>query len=180
LDVKTICLGVLTLGEATGYEIKKQFEMAFRHFFAAGFGSIYPALNELTGEGLLTCREVRQVGRPDKKVYRITEAGRHTFQRALAATPPRHKVRSEFLALTFFADALPRERLDEVLEERAADLERQLAYLDGLDGEALPPGPAFTLGMGRAAIGAMRDYLAENGGALLEELERGGVGRESA
>ena len=48
MDVKTLCLGVLSRGEATGYEIKKQCEegpLAF--FYAAGFDSIYPALNAL-------------------------------------------------------------------------------------------------------------------------------------
>ena len=45
MDVRTICLGLLTRGEATGYEIKKQFEgEGFGHFAEASFGSIYPAV----------------------------------------------------------------------------------------------------------------------------------------
>jgi len=39
MDVKTLCLGVLNRGEASGYEIKKQCEEGpFSHFYAAGFG----------------------------------------------------------------------------------------------------------------------------------------------
>ena len=64
MDVKTLCLGVLCHGEATGYDIKKHFESAFSHFFLAGYGSIYPALAELTERGLVLCEEQAQPGRP--------------------------------------------------------------------------------------------------------------------
>ena len=58
MDVKTLCLGVLSRGDASGYEIKKQCEEGpFAHFYAAGFGSIYPALNALWSEGLISVRE---------------------------------------------------------------------------------------------------------------------------
>ena len=46
MDVRTICLGILTRGDATGYEIKKLVEDGgYQHFVEASFGSIYPALN---------------------------------------------------------------------------------------------------------------------------------------
>ena len=41
MDVKTVCLGMLTDGEASGYDLKKEFESSFSHFFAAGYGSSY-------------------------------------------------------------------------------------------------------------------------------------------
>jgi len=55
MDVKTLCLGVLSRGTASGYEIKKQCEEGpFAHFYAAGFGSIYPALNALLNNRLIS------------------------------------------------------------------------------------------------------------------------------
>ena len=55
MDVKTLCLGVLSRGAASGYEIKKQCEEGpFAHFYAAGFGSIYPALNSLLNDRLIS------------------------------------------------------------------------------------------------------------------------------
>ena len=48
MDVQTLCLGSLTLGEASGYEIKKLFEEGpFAYFYHASYGSIYPALGNL-------------------------------------------------------------------------------------------------------------------------------------
>ena len=84
MDVKTLCLGVLTLRDMTGYEIKKHFEQSFAHFFVAGYGSIYPALSDLTRMGLVNCQDVTQAKRPDKKVYSITDAGRVQLAEALA------------------------------------------------------------------------------------------------
>jgi DNA-binding PadR family transcriptional regulator len=53
MDVKTVCLGMLTDGDASGYDLKKEFESSFGHFFAAGYGSIYPALGALARDGMV-------------------------------------------------------------------------------------------------------------------------------
>jgi len=76
MDVKTVCLGMLTDGAASGYDLKKQFESSFAHFFAAGYGSIYPALSSLADKGLVSCEQVPQEGKPDRKVYEITDDGK--------------------------------------------------------------------------------------------------------
>ena len=62
MDVKTVCLGILTEGPASGYDLKKEFESTFGHFFAAGYGSIYPALSSLAEQGLVSCEEIAQDG----------------------------------------------------------------------------------------------------------------------
>ena len=54
MDVKTLCLGLLTVNEACGYDLKKTFETSFKHFFPAGYGSIYPALADLAESGLVS------------------------------------------------------------------------------------------------------------------------------
>ena len=53
MDVKTVCLGMLTDGPASGYDMKKCFESSFGHFFPAGYGSIYPALATLARNGMV-------------------------------------------------------------------------------------------------------------------------------
>ena len=73
MDVKTLCLGMLSRGSATGYEIKKQCEEGpFAYFYAAVFGSIYPALNALPKDGHNSVEEIGQNGKPSKKVYSIS------------------------------------------------------------------------------------------------------------
>src|SRR5690606_28681550 len=97
-DIRTICLGALSMGDATGYEIRKQFEEGpFSYFFDASFGSIYPALNKLLADGFVTCTSEAQPGRPTKKIYSITEDGRMALRAALGEGPADHKLRSDFL-----------------------------------------------------------------------------------
>ena len=164
MDVKTLCLGVLTLRDMTGYEIKKHFEESFAHFFVAGYGSIYPALSELTRTGMVSCQDVAQDKRPDKKVYRITEAGRAQLGQALAQTPPRHKVRSEFLVLMYFAHLMTPERLAEVLDERVQDIDNMLGCIDSAfeDQGQRSPSHDLVAGLGHVTLSAQRDYNRAN------------------
>ncbi len=107
MDAKTLCLGVLARGDASGYEIKKSVEKGpFAHIQAASFGSIYPALTKLSEEGLLACRAEHQDKRPDKKVYSITPAGRDALAARLMTPPAADRVSSDFLFILFFAQRL--------------------------------------------------------------------------
>ena len=163
MDVKTLCLGVLSEEDRSGYEIKRRCEEVFRHFFVAGFGSIYPALAELQRDGLVTSQSVEQKKRPDKKLYRITDEGRNALADELVETPPRHKVRSEFLALMYFAHLLPPERVDAVLGQMIDRFETmlgdELGFFDREDqAPNLTPGQQFALGFGRTVLTAALAY----------------------
>jgi PadR family transcriptional regulator AphA len=173
MDVKTLCLGVLTLRDMTGYEIKKHFEESFAHFFVAGYGSIYPALSELTRVGMVSCQDVAQAKRPDKKVYRITDAGRAQLARTLAQTPPRHKVRSEFLVLMYFAHLLTPERLAEVLDERVRDIGGMLECIDNAfeDQGRRSPSHELVAGLGQVTLSAQRDYIRNNRDRWIEAAQ---------
>lgn len=130
MDVKHLCLGVLCTGDASGYDIKKYFESSFRHFFVAGYGSIYPALSGLLDKGYVDVRQQQQERLPDKKIYNITQLGRDAFQAALEQTVPRHKVRSQFLALMHFAHLLPTDQVLRALDTHINELETLLDILE--------------------------------------------------
>ncbi|MGH8400428.1 MAG: helix-turn-helix transcriptional regulator, partial [Gammaproteobacteria bacterium] len=143
------------------------FEQTFNHFCVAGFGSIYPALAELTAAGLVTCSEESQKGKPDRRVYSLTDAGRDAFVKDLETTEPQHKVKSDFLLMMYFAHLLSPERLEAVLDNRIAQLDRQLELVrqcrqDSAVTEALPVGAEFVHEFGTAAMTAARDYLRNN------------------
>jgi PadR family transcriptional regulator AphA len=171
MDIRTLCLGVLSLGEASGYEIKKFFADGFSHFYVAGFGSIYPALAQLTREGHVTCSDIEQQRRPAKKVYRLTDSGLALFRQELARGYPSHRIRSDFLLQLVFADFLPPERLDAVLNLRHHDLEAELQHIRAYCRQtALAPGGHFALGYAQAVLRAGRDYIEQNRAALLAEI----------
>ncbi|MDX1515441.1 MAG: PadR family transcriptional regulator [Woeseiaceae bacterium] len=172
MDVKTVCLGLLSDGEASGYDLKKQFESTFGHFFAAGFGSIYPALSALANDGLVDCREIAQEGKPDRKVYRITDAGLDQLRRALTKPDPSHKVRSEFLAMMWFAHLMADESINEVLDHRLAEIDRDLGVIHQFETTCLQdasPGMRFVCGCGKAVMQAMRKHIEDKRAELLHD-----------
>lgn len=173
MDTKILCLGVLSRGEASGYEIKKHFEEAFSHYFVAGYGSIYPALAELNKQGMITCTDVIQERRPSKKVYRLTPQGRDYLQKELFEAYPRHKVRSEFLVLLTFAHLLPLERLAEVVQLRKKDIRETLEHIENCLHEcpSMTAGERHTIGFAKAVLGAGLHYLEANGEEMMRQVE---------
>lgn len=69
-------LGLLTTWEASGYDIKQEFDGFVSVFWHSNLSQIYPELAKLENEGLIESRLVTQVGKPDKKLYQITESGK--------------------------------------------------------------------------------------------------------
>ena len=180
MDVKTTCLGVLALGEASGYEIRKAFEEGpFSHFADGGYGSIYPALNRLTDEGLVTCNAQSQPKRPDKKVYAITQAGRERLFEALQVkSPGEDKYKSDLLFMLFFADALDPRWIEKVLDERIRFYRDKMAKMRecGVNDET-PTGRRLTHGFGLAVYGAALDYLVAHREEFIEAAEEAAKGK---
>lgn len=174
MDVKTLCLGVLSRGDASGYEIRKAFEDGpLSHFSDAGFGSIYPALKRLQEEGLAIMAQHGTDSRPDKKVYRITASGRHALYQALSRPPGPDKLRSDFMFMLFFGHLLPPRHLDRIIDDRISQYRALIAEMEGCDDPHGTPGEKFVDGLGLAIYRAAATYLEEHrheliGAALLE------------
>ncbi len=160
MDVRTICLGILTRGDATGYEIKKLFEDdGYQHFVEASFGSIYPALNRLTDEGYVSVREDSQEKRPDRKVYSITPAGRMAFIASLLKPLPEDRHRSPFVFAMLFADLLPPARVSGMLDTYISQVEEKFAHLNTQHAASQSSGEKFVTGFGRAVYVAILEFL---------------------
>lgn len=163
MDVKTLCLGALDAGDATGYEIKKMFEDGvFAHFLEASFGSIYPALTKLTEEGLLTCKSQQQDGRPDKKIYSITKAGRVALLGAIERPIAADKFKSEFLFVILFADVLTPEHVTTLLENRLRETRSELAQIRAEEGSCVNSGQEFVRLYGEAVMQATINFIDDN------------------
>jgi PadR family transcriptional regulator, regulatory protein AphA len=161
LNVRTLCLGYLSLREATGYEIKKDFEDGlFCHFMEASYGSIYPALNQLAVEGMVTVREEEQSGRPDKKVYAIATPGLAALRKALGVLPAQDKYKSEFLFIMLLQHHITPEHRIAAIEKQLSDLRADLGNIDECRRESGEnPASNFVMGYGEAVLTAGVTYL---------------------
>ncbi|MCF4164189.1 PadR family transcriptional regulator [Zavarzinia compransoris] len=169
MDIKTVCAGLLTFGEASGYEIKKLFEDGtFSGVYDASFGSIYPALTRLAEEGHVLCRAEEQQGRPDKKVYSLTPKGRAHFIAELSRGIQPDKVRSEFAIATIFAHLLPRAVIAAYIDQQIEEHRAALARLDlaECDPSSAMTNLRFAIGFGRVQLNAAIDYLESHRGML--------------
>jgi len=172
MNVRTLCLGILSLQEASGYEIKKDVEDGlFSHFIDASFGSIYPALTQLAAEGYVTVREEEQTGKPDKKVYAITEAGRNALARAISVSPAKDKYKSEFLFQMLLQDYLSPEMMLVAIQKQLDDLNDDLARIAECSHEApIGHGSHFVADYGNAVLTAGVKCLEYKKAELLQQM----------
>jgi len=71
-----LILGLLTQQPMSGYDIKRFLKSLSWLIDSPSFGSIYPTLRALREDGLVTVEVVPRQGKPSRKIYTITEAGR--------------------------------------------------------------------------------------------------------
>jgi DNA-binding PadR family transcriptional regulator len=161
MNVRTLCLAILFDTEASGYEIRKlSTEGEYAYFVDASFGSIYPALGKLEEEELVVSRIETQEGRPAKKVYSITEAGRQELLGTLFNELDPDVYRSEFLLFARFAPHLPRQLVETRLKERIAYYNTEVAELDRIGASLTESADQWVLSFGKNCMLVARDHIA--------------------
>ena len=168
MNVRTICLAILYDAEATGYEIRKlSTEGEYCYFVDASYGAIYPALQKLETEKLVTSRVEQQDGKPAKKVYSITAAGRREFINSLFDQLGEDEYRSEFLLFARFASELPQSLVQVRLRERLASLDTAIAEMARLESNHSQPADRWIIDYGRSCMAFARDYIDTHMGELI-------------
>lgn len=168
MNVRTICLAILYDCESTGYEIRKlSVEGEYSYFVDASYGAIYPALAKLEADRLVTSRVEQQDGKPAKKIYSITDAGRREFINSLFDQLGDDEFRSEFLLFARFASELPQSLVQVRLRERITTLDNAVAELDRLHANHTQPGDRWVIDYGRSCMAFARDYIDAHMGELI-------------
>jgi DNA-binding PadR family transcriptional regulator len=117
-------LGLLTYGESTGYELMKIFEASLNNFWHAQSSQIYRELDRMEEKGLVTSRHVPQEGKPNKRVYAITDSGKDALQEWLLKAWPAHENQHiSILMRVFFGGNAPESTLDLLRSHRDHCLE---------------------------------------------------------
>jgi DNA-binding PadR family transcriptional regulator len=74
-------------GERSRYDLMKSLSRAIGYVWAPAKTQLYALLPRLAERGLATSRTVREGSRPEKKLYRITAAGRSALDSWVVAEP---------------------------------------------------------------------------------------------
>ena len=97
-------LAMLADAPAHGYEIKRGLEERFGAVIAPlNAGQVYTTLQRLQRDELVSDDAVVQASRPDKRVYRLTDAGRAALGEWLGAPSAPTRLRDDFFMKLVFA-----------------------------------------------------------------------------
>ncbi|MGJ8528357.1 helix-turn-helix transcriptional regulator [Maritalea sp.] len=163
MNVRTVCLAILTQGETTGYDIRKRStEGDFSFFLEASFGSIYPALSKLEEEELVTSCVQQQDGKPAKRVYAITDSGRESFINSLFEDPNEDVFRSEFFLFLRFAEELPRDLVEKRIFERISKIDEEIASIEKMGADLEAKADRWVLEYGLTCVRQAKAYLVEH------------------
>lgn len=145
----------------SGYELTRRFDRSIGYFWSATHQQIYRTLRTMEADGWVSATVVAQQGRPDKKVYTVSDAGRAELARWIGA--PLGSAGSRELAVKLrgatYGD--PRALLDQVVTLRAEHAQLLDTYR-GFEKEQFSQ-PASLRGS------ALHQYLVLRGGIRTEE-----------
>jgi DNA-binding PadR family transcriptional regulator len=111
-------LAVLSHAPFSGYDISKQFEEGVGCYWQASQQQIYRELGKMEQQGWVTFERIPQEGKPDKKIYQMTEAGRQELRRWYAEPTEPTPIREDLLVKVLAAPFMPRELLIQELKHR--------------------------------------------------------------
>jgi DNA-binding PadR family transcriptional regulator len=127
LPVHHAVLALLSDGASYGYELKASFEESVGpQWGELNIGHLYQVLDRLERDKLVTKRVVPQADRPDRVVYRLTQAGRAELESWLETPFVRPAYRDDLFLKLFAAARMGGDRLQTVIR-----LQRE-AYLGEL------------------------------------------------
>jgi DNA-binding PadR family transcriptional regulator len=133
MSLAHVILGLLQQQERTGYNLKTEcFNQCIAHLWQADQAQIYRTLDKLEAQGWITCTVEIQHVRPNRKVYRITEAGKAELTRWLQSHQPLPILREPLLAQLHFAAQLPNEAIIHLLEQEFAARREKLAECEAV------------------------------------------------
>lgn len=123
-----VILGLLSHESLTGYEIKKRMDTALKLFWSASYGSIYPTLNSLVDNGMVTKLETTDNGR-DKVIYTITDSGKEYLKKWLTLPVTKDELKYETLLKVFFGGEIGPDVTLEHVHNFESKVKIELPYL---------------------------------------------------
>ncbi|MEF3306988.1 PadR family transcriptional regulator [Paenibacillus sp. GYB003] len=146
--MRLVILGLLMEGDSHPYELRhKMIEREMHRFMKMKEGSLYYAIDQLKKDALIEPVEVvRDANRPEKTIYRITEAGKDNFQKLLLeqmeADAPYHHPMHTALPFVHYGD---KSKIADVLRRKLELVERRTEHMKQVYEEHIPIVPRGVL-----------------------------------
>ncbi|MEV5156851.1 MULTISPECIES: PadR family transcriptional regulator [unclassified Streptomyces] len=119
-------LAALLDGEYSGYQLAKAFDIGVANFWHALPQQLYAELAKLEKDGLVAGRQVVQETRPNKRLFRVTDAGLAELEEFAAAVSKPSFIRDDLLVKVQAVDHIGIAPVIEQVEERATAAEARI------------------------------------------------------
>ena len=108
-------LGVINYAPLTGYDLKTAFNASVNMFWNASLPQIYRTLHRMEKDGWVRSRIEHQEGKPNRKIYEITDQGRKALRTWLAGPLEVHQVKDQMMLKVFFGNQMdPHDLLEQI------------------------------------------------------------------
>lgn len=129
-------LGMLALLKtSSGYDLKKKMESTTQYFWKETFSSIYPVLEDLENQKLITKVDTPHKNERKRNVYALSDEGRNVLEDWLRQTPEDVQLRSELLLKLFFGNMTSIAVNIQHIENQKKELESKLSIYQGFQKE---------------------------------------------
>lgn len=116
--------------DLSGYDLAKQFDVSLGFFWSASHQQIYQQLKALTDSGLLSVTEISQSGKPDKRVYGLTDSGREALSDWLKTETKRKPARDDLFVKLYNLASDDEAFLLNEINRRAIEHKQRLALYE--------------------------------------------------
>ncbi|MBX3476957.1 MAG: PadR family transcriptional regulator [Brevundimonas sp.] len=134
MALKHVILAVLGAEPSSGYDIVRAFDQSLGFFWTASHQQIYRDLKGLADLGLVAFERLEQDSRPDKKLYRLTQAGRAELHDWFEA-PIAPRVNNDLLVKLLAIDTVGATAMRGMLAGERTAREQRLATFRALEAE---------------------------------------------
>lgn len=120
---------LLETEEGSGYDLLKRFKQRLGFFWQASHQQIYQQLKVMHQEGLIDCKLDVQKGKPDRKVYTMTQNGQQELLRWLNQACKPQKINDSLLVKLYGGHLLDKTVLLAEIKEHQNQHEKALQIM---------------------------------------------------
>ena len=129
----------------SGYDLAKRFDGSVGFFWKATHQQIYRELTKLEDQGWVSPQTVHQEGRPDKKLYCITEQGKEQLKEWIAQPSEVSPIKEDLLVKLFAGYLVPSPTILAELERHRIQHQERLSIYQNIEQEYFQNPETFSI-----------------------------------
>jgi len=137
MSLKHAILTLLETEEGSGYDLLKRFKQRLGFFWNASHQQIYLQLKKMSEDGLIKFDLETQQGRPDRKVYHVTPAGKQVLMDWMEGSVKVDKVNDALLVKLYAGHLVDPNTLNKEITKHKVIHQRMLDTFLALEKEYL-------------------------------------------